>query len=449
MRAAVVWNAWRVGMGLWGCVGFSGEVSLGQAPAPAQGSGGTLSAGVRTWTSVEGKLFQASLVSSDGVSVVLRLPNGQTGAVALGRLSAGDREFVLAASGKVPPGGTAGGIGGGGKGVPVERRVWPQRVEVDGQSVEVKVVGEASNGQDNLYHSRSFEFIAQDKIAVSVMKEVARTFEATRALVEALPWGVEAVPPADLGYYRAKLYKDRRGYLAEGGPEHSGGVYFRKDRIFRVPFESLGLELRGKTWFKNEAYRNFLLVHEVTHQMMHDVLPFLPIWASEGTAEYAAMLPYNAGRFLAGSHERGMKEYIRMRGNLQEVGSPMELLTMSREQWHARADKGGREQERLYFGACALVYFFSHLDGNGKGADFIAYMEKLREAQAAWALFFKNPQVEHFPDGSYRYPAGVKPPGQEYSEKTGMDALPLLVKGRDEETLKRAFYEGYKKIGVR
>jgi hypothetical protein len=252
-----------------------------------------------------------------------------------------------------------------------------------------------------------------------------------------------------LGYYQAKLYKDRKGYVAAGGPEHSGGVYFAKDRIFRVPFESLGLELRGKTWFKNRNYRNAALVHEVTHQMMHDFLPFLPVWVAEGTADYSAMLPYNAGSFQAALHEKGLKEYIRMRGSIQDTGSPMDLIKMTKAQWHARADKGGKEQQRLYLGACTLIYFFSHLDGDGKGTDLIRYMQKMREAQEAWADFFRNPKVEHFPDGRYRYPAEVQPPKQEYSEKTGLEAVSDLLKGRDEESLKNAFYEAYKKIGVR
>ncbi len=90
--------------------------------------------------------------------------------------------------------------------------------------------------------------------------------------MEALPWGIEPRPPADLGRYQAKFFATRASYVASGAPENSGGVYFGSDRTFRVPFQSLGLDLRGKTWFKDDNYRNDTIVHEITHQLMHDYL---------------------------------------------------------------------------------------------------------------------------------------------------------------------------------
>ena len=67
-------------------------------------------------------------------------------------------------------------------------------------------------------------------------EKIARTFEATRSLVSALPWGIDPKPPAGLGFYQARLFVTREDYFADGGPENSGGVYMSKDRIFRIPF---------------------------------------------------------------------------------------------------------------------------------------------------------------------------------------------------------------------
>ncbi|MEK0447677.1 MAG: hypothetical protein RLZZ399_2998, partial [Verrucomicrobiota bacterium] len=410
-------------------LGLGGEAVWGQSP-----SGGVYS-GLRTWTTVEGRSFQASLLGGDGAQVILRLPNGESGSVAIQRLSAADQAFVRGALGE-----KRGAAGGG----PVlGKREWPTKVEVDSSAIDVKFVSEASGEKQYVYHSKSFEFEAQDKLAGTVMREVARTFEATRALMEALPWGIQPSPPAKPGYYRAKLYENRENYIRDGGPVYSGGVYFRKDRMFRIPFQSLGLELRGKTWFKNERFQNDTLVHEVTHQMMHDFLPFLPTWMIEGTAEYAAMLPYHAGRFSTDAHERGIKEYIRAyqertKGSVADMISPLELMNMTSEGWHQRSDKGGREQSRLYFSSCLLVYFFCHLDGDGKGGGFLSYFDQIREAKWAWAEFFKKPEVRWNPDGSYTYPSNLTPPSQAYEEAYGRELGAILVKGRDSAALKQA-----------
>ena len=47
---------------------------------------------------------------------------------------------------------------------------------------------------------------------------------------------------------------------------------------------------------KDADYKADTLVHELTHQMMHFWLPYLPNWVVEGTAEYTENLPLNAGR---------------------------------------------------------------------------------------------------------------------------------------------------------
>jgi len=412
---------------------FPAIAALAQTPAP-----------VRTWTTTEGKTFQAAMLNVQGTQVTLRLTTGQLAAIAISRLSPADQAFV-----------TAGGAAGAAPArSAIAKRIWPQKVEVDSRAIEVKTISEDPAQQKCVYHSQNFEFIAQDKIAGSVMKEIARTFEATHSLVEALPWGIEPKPPKDLGFYRAKFYLSRDNYVAEGGPLNSGGVYMSKDRIFRVPFQSLGLEQRGKTWFKNDNYRNDTIVHEITHQMMHDFLPFLPTWVIEGTAEYTEMLPYRAGIFTAGSHERGIKDYLKeFAGSSSglkpsDVGPVFEHMSMPSAEWHRRADNGGKEQHRLYYASCLLVYYFCHLDGDGKGTRFLTYLDKMAEARDAWEKFFADPRVTRNENGGFSY-RGIELPPYSRKGEFGLEQLSILLDHRSAEEMTRAVIDGYKKIGVR
>jgi len=396
---------------------------------------------VRTWTSNDGHKTEAKLLSLEKDQAVLELASGKTVNVPLARLSVADQDYIKKNAG--PQRSVA----------PMAKRAWPDVVEVSSRSLEVKAVEENAADKSYVYRSEFFQFTAQDKFAVSVMKEIARTFEATHALVKALPWGIDPKPPSDLGYYQAKFYATRRSYILDGGPENSGGVYFSRDRIFRVPFESLGMELRGKTWYKNENYRNDTLVHEITHQMMHDFIPYLPLWVTEGTAEYAEMLPFNAGKFLVSSHERGLKEYLkefaeRRSINPPDVGSIAEHMNMTSQKWHNKANESNKEQGRLYFASCLLVYYFNHLDGDGKGTRFLKYLDKVAEARDAWQAFFENPDVKKTADG-FTYPKSLPLPTQQREETYGLGQLSILLDGRTPDQLEADIKAGFKKVGVR
>ncbi|MEO6788209.1 MAG: hypothetical protein ABI318_18955 [Chthoniobacteraceae bacterium] len=436
--------------------------AIAQQPAPA----------LRVWTAVNGQKFQAKFLGVEGVNAVFQLANGQTTKVALQHLSPADQAAIRGGAAARPaapiaPGAaatTAAPKGGAPAnptnptnakpGVPsaAKPRTWPAIVEVPPNSIEITLGEQDAAKRRYVYKSQSFEFVSQDKLAGSVMKEVARTFEATRSLVSALPWGINPTPPPDLGFYQAKLFVTREDYFADGGPVNSGGVYFSKDRIFRIPFASLGLEMRGKTWFKKADYRGDTIVHEVTHQMMHDFLPFLPKWVIEGTAEYTESLPYNAGRFLAGSHARGLKEYIAKAASHHTLTSEFrpfgDHIAMKRDNWESLSGQQ-HSQHLLYFQSYVLVYYFCHLDGDGKGTRFLKYLDAIAEARDEWSRFFKNPLVKMNPDGSYTFPSTLPQPAAKQSEEFGIEKLSILFDGRDAAALDADIRSAFKKIGIK
>ena len=418
----------------------------------------------RVWTVTNGQKFQAKLTGFDGTSAVFLLPNGQTTKVALQFFSAADQLTIRKAAQPNAPAPVAPAAGkpsalpasatpakpGALPGA--KKREWPVVVEVPPNSIEITLGDQDAEKRRYVYKSQAFQFISQDKLAGSVMKEVARTFEATRSLVSALPWGIEPKPPADLGFFQAKLFVTREDYFADGGPVNSGGVYFTKDRIFRIPFPSLGLEMRGKTWFKKTDYHGDTLVHEVTHQMMHDFLPFLPKWVIEGTAEYTESLPYNAGKFLASSHARGVKEYVQKATGHRVLTSQFRpfgtQMTMDRSTWDSLSFDS-TSQHLLYYQSYLLVYYFSHLDGDGKGTRFLKYLDAIAEARKSWEEFFKNPLVKHDGNGGFSFPGNLPMPAAKRSEEFGIEKLSILMDGRDPAAMETDIKNGFKKIGIK
>lgn len=387
-------------------------VAQTQTPAPAA---------ARTWTTTDGKTFQATLVNLQGTQVVVRMPNGQLAAIGLPRLSPADQAFVQAAA--APAGGTPAATAAARS--PIEKRVWPQKVEVDSRAIEVSVVSEEQG--KCIYRSRNFEFTTQDKIAASVMKELARTFEATRSLMDALPWAVNPKPPKGTDHFAARLFTTREDFIAAGGGAHSGATFKFNDGSFLVPFKSLGLEPRGKTWVKSGKFDDNLLVLEISKQMLYGSYSYLPPWIWQGAAEYAGMLPDNAGVIHADQHERGLKEFLKhwSERNIPpgSAGPVYELMQKPNEAWSKEIAADDKNRLRLHMNSGLLVYYFCHLDGDGKGTRFLRYMDKIAEAR----------------DGNI-------PPGARSSY--GTTQLDLLFDGRSKDAMQQAVVEGFKKIGV-
>ena len=388
-------------------------------------------AGPRVWTDTQNRKVEASFAGVQGASVLLKLTDGKTILpFPLERLSPADQAFVKA-QGTAP--------------APTTPREWPQTVEVPARSIEIKMVSENPAERLYVYQSEAFEFTSQAKIAGSVMKEVARTFEATRSLVDALPWGVVCTPPAGMRRFKAALFETRQDYLDAGGPPNSGGVYSTGDKVFKIPFDSLGLEKRGQTYFKRD-FTSDTLVHEITHQMMDAYLPFLPMWAVEGTAEYTEMLPFNAGTFRADAHKSGLKESM-ARWNESDIDDLEKHLTMTRDQWQQIAASSSA-MASLYHRSNLLVYYFCHLDGDKKGGRFLKFMNAVEGEVAALRAFFADPRVEQLGGGRFRYPAELKPPDMD-DDTAPFKHLALLTDERGYAKLAQEIVEGFKSIGIK
>lgn len=404
----------------------------------------------RPWKDTQGRVIQAAYVSSTADSVTIRMGDGKQHTLPLARLSPDDQTFVKSQA-FTPAAAPAAAAAADPVRVPIAKRTWPAQVEVPARSIEITPTVENAPAREFVYQSEAFVFTSQAKLAGSMMKEVARTFEATRSLVAALPWGVVCQPPEGFERYKAALYETRDDYKAAGGPENSGGVYMSGPKVFMIPFPSLGLEMRGKTWFKDENYRSDTLVHEITHQVMDSYLPFLPKWVIEGTAEYTENLPYKSGTFRVDAHKGGMKDAITeagRRGMFPQIPSLKEHMTMNRAAWDAIADRSNKGMGELYFRSYLLVYFFNHLDEDKKGTRFIKFMDAVYGDVKALREFFADPRVKRYADGRFSYPSDFPPPDIK-PESAPFKHLEILMEGRSYAQLAEQIKTAYKDVGVK
>ncbi len=403
----------------------------------------------RDWKMADGQPFKASVLSFDGRVAAFRMPNGQKAEAPVEKLSAEDQQYLADWLKKQPI-----------------KVVMPDVVGVETASVKTEVVSEDEKEDKFVYRTQNFEFESQGKFTQSLLREVARNFEATYELLKALPWNIEP-SPEEGNYFRAKLFKTRHDYFEAGALPGSGGVYMRSRNIFYVPFDSIGLKVVGKSYAKDRDFNTHTLVHELTHQMMHSWLPYLPQWVVEGTAEYTGMLPLSTGKFRVSSAKTGLKDYVNylkeVRGSVPTPYALDELFPMTNQKWNSILGADNREAGSLYFTSYLLVYYFMHLDGKGDGQLFVKYFrvmgEVRKEVEAylkAVEEFKKQPGVEVREDGSYRWPNTLVHPERpavmategaldEFQKKS----LQILLNGRTEEQLMKEIRSAYMKLGIR
>ena len=377
----------------------------------------------------------------------------------------------------------------------------------------IKVVKESPGSC--VYDSGHFQFKTTAMLGTSVMKEVCAAFESTYELVSKLPWGIVPYPEEGRTKFQAELFESRKAYLATGAPDWSAGVYVRKDKVFRMPFEELGVSLfadpsvrsaRPSGYSRNGLVNNLTITHEITHQMMHGYLPYVPAWFSEGTAEYTAHLPYDRGEFDVHGAVQAFKEIkggggkASKRSLFRQLSNNVGLISLA-SLWNCTKDMTGGSKDSVfaspsyyeelasrYYSAHALVFFFMHLDGDGKASRIKKYFDAIHEEKAAWAPywtmvdaynkeiealrpeyekyqramieFMTLPGVEDLGGGRFKYPPNLSPPKPPVSPDApkspdGADPgnLPLkhlgiLLDGRTVAQLDRELRDAFYKEGI-
>lgn len=418
------------------CAAFVGEALAQLPPKPV----------IRKWTLADGQSLDAAVVSFDGDTAELKPTAGAVVRKTRAELSEEDGIFLDDWAARQP-------------------LKLPDTVAVDGYKLPVEVVQEEDKTGVYIYRTPNFEFTCEGRLVPSLLRDVARNFEATRELVKALPWGIEP-RPENGDRFKALLVRNFKRYKEEGAPDGSGGVYVWKRKMFIMPFESLGIRPQGTSFMRDANYSSDTLVHELTHQMMHASLALLPQWVIEGTAEYTNAIPLRNGMFRVSAAKTGLREVIanyQRRGGVPESYPLDQIFWISNEDWNRTLTVDRAAAHRLYFTSFLLVYYFMHLDGDGNAVQFRRYMSAIGRQRrvvddylAQVEEFKKQPGVETLPDGSYRWRGNLKAPAEpailsspEIREQHARETLGILLNGRTSEELMKQIRSAYRGLGIR
>jgi hypothetical protein len=114
--------------------------------------------------------------------------------------------------------------------------------------------------------------------------------------------------------------------------------------------------------------------------------PRLPMWASEGIAEFVASLPYAQGRYTLQFPGAGMRDYLLKWRKTRDSRSirfipPERLMSMRAPEWNAAVNQ--QEAYDLYNSAALLAYYFIQQDGGAPLAGFLDAVRRNEEPGAA------------------------------------------------------------------
>ena len=358
--------------------GLPGAPQVSGAPPP-----GTIT---RVWTDIRGREIEAALLAFDNVRATL-LVNGVKAAFVPPRtLGEPDRAFLKNWRDKNP---TLPWVD------PNRMPPWPVQA---GTGTTVIQVGDRK-GITGAFSFRSphFEIRSDAPILAGAVRDVATVLEATRDLVYSLPLGLRARPllpkgfiwvdagaahPYDPDHLFVRFFSTPEAYAAAGAPAGSGGSYAVHRREMVISLRNFGIFTDDGRQVHDYRKNLFVLKHEVTHQLLHHWIPFLPLWLNEGFPEYIAALHLQDGRYNLREREAAFLRYLnKWRPRDEDTRAirmlhPARLLTLSHQQWQSALQM---ETAVLNYNSAALLtYYFLHQDGTGNGAPLAAFLDALR-----------------------------------------------------------------------
>lgn len=327
-----------------------------------------------TFTSMDGRTLEAEIIeASDSTVTIQRCSDGRRFTLNIDRLIPEDAVFVHAwlnrEQAEAEPLSETGKIGR-----------WPRKLKPDNYDIEI--VREDNETDEYIYRTPHFEFYSNVKLARRVVREFSQIFESTLLAVSELPLKLNPEIPENT-FFLTQIFETEAQYIAAGGIPNSAGVYFPESRKIMVPLRHLGVKKTSSAYTIDESKQINVLAHEITHQVTHDWLDDLPVWASEGIAEYIEHVPYERGAFR---FDRFEADEALLRGSPSLTDLEV-LMNMSLIEWNQALAKGARRVSSNYLSAFVLYYYFCHLDLDEEGKPRLLY-DYLRAIEAG-----ENPEA--------------------------------------------------------
>ncbi len=343
----------------------------------------THAAEIRSWTDVQNRKIQATLLRVEDQTVILKLQDGREVPYPLAKLSAEDGKYVQEARFLL----TADPVAKESKDIGKELNFdapWPERIKFS-EDPEINTVEENPEKKRFIYESASYRYVCDVRLSQSVVKGFAVMFEATHLFCRTMPLAINGGIKVD-GKHLILLFEEFDDYVKAGGPPSSAGVFIGGRGVVMVPLASLGVKPLGSSYMLDRDKSSKTLPHELTHQLTPRIYFDKGAlgWFSEGIAEYVAVTPYRSGAFSVRGNQKDIFDYATGYGSKdmggRALGTKIELPAL--KSFMLQDYASFLEQPQISYGCGLLITtYFLHMDGDGDGKRIKAFLKALQEGK--------------------------------------------------------------------
>lgn len=229
-----------------------------------------------------------------------------------------------------------------------------------------------------VWHTRFFRLETDLDLRANDLLRLAQVADTTALAVKSHPLPLFAPP----GGKRANItiHAGDAAYRAAGGVHGTAGFYLARQEQVLIHggyFLRSPDAARSKLAPKNDED---IVVHELVHLCMHQVIRGMPPWFVEGIAEYFASAHSGAGRFSFGDMDTAIRQHLRVRLSPDDPGIPLvpvaDLVGLDNRRWLGYVTAlPVEERYRAYATSLLLAHYQLH-SGEKR-------LEALRRALAA------------------------------------------------------------------
>jgi hypothetical protein len=238
------------------------------------------------------------------------------------------------------------------------------------------------------YRTNSYLILCREELGAGRVNEIATTAESVHEALSLfplalLPTGVEGDDrrPARRTPI-VRILATQKNYIASGGMPGTVGFFDGHTGEVLVSLEKL-VEPKGPRSNLAPRQRYRLLVHELVHQAMGGRLGELPLWFTEGIAEYLAAVQFAPGRYKFENSSRAIIDHLYTvwahdRRKTITVPSLTTLTAIGHNSWAADNEKNKANAYAKYAGSMLFVHFQLELASRGRGglAEFLSTKPK-------------------------------------------------------------------------
>ncbi len=339
---------------------------------------------VRSWTDIQGRKVEASLLRVEDKTIILKLKDGREIPYPLAKFSADDCKYVAesqAAGATEKPAKTTKPGEDGDKTLNFDAP-WPAVIKFT-EDPEINVVEEKADKKSFIYESANYRYVCDVRLNKSVVKGFAVMFEATYLYCRSLPLAINDGVKVE-GKHQIILFKEIDDYVKAGGPPGSAGVFIGGRGVVMVPLSSLGVKPVGNGYMLDRKKNNNTLPHELTHQLTPKAYFKKGAlgWFSEGLAEYVATTPYRSGTYQVRGNQKDIVDYVTSYGSKDKGGRALgnKIKLPSLKTFMLQSYEAFLQKTQVSYGSSLLIstYFF-HMDGEGDGKRIKAFLKALRD----------------------------------------------------------------------